>query len=108
LNSLFSNNHFAEFIDSDDLLTQVAHGLKAILDAADLELAGSRVEGGGLTTDEVSDTGSWEQALAAFEKALLKRLYPLYPSSRKLAAHLRTSHTTVANKLRKYGIGNRQ
>jgi TyrR family helix-turn-helix protein len=78
-----------------------------VLDAADLELAGSRVEGGGLAAGEAPDPGSWERAVAEFEKGLLRRLYPLYPSSRKLAAHLRTSHTMVANKLRKYGIGSR-
>jgi TyrR family helix-turn-helix protein len=81
---------------------------KAILDAADLELAGSSVEGGGLAADEARDPGSWEQAVAEFERGLLERLYPLYPSSRKLAAQLGTSHTMVANKLRKYGIGERQ
>ncbi|MBP8065766.1 MAG: hypothetical protein KAY36_06010, partial [Aeromonadaceae bacterium] len=40
-----------------------------------------------------------------FEKAMLERLYPLYPSSRQLAVRLGVSHTAVANKLREYGIG---
>jgi TyrR family helix-turn-helix protein len=79
----------------------------AVLDVADLELAGSRVEGGVPADDAAADLGSWDRAVAEFERGLLKRLYPLYPSSRKLAAHLRTSHTMVANKLRKYGISNR-
>ncbi|MCA1972861.1 MAG: hypothetical protein LDL44_08465 [Caenispirillum sp.] len=35
---------------------------------------------------------------------MLARLYPLFPSSRKLAARLSTSHTMIANKLRRYGI----
>ncbi|WP_448206258.1 sigma 54-interacting transcriptional regulator [Azospirillum sp. sgz302134] len=74
----------------------------AYLDAADLELAGARME-----TDAASDSteaASWEDALEGFERTLLRRLYPRFPSSRKLAARLRTSHTMVANKLRKYRI----
>jgi len=39
------------------------------------------------------------------EREMLMRLYPDYPSSRKLAERLRVSHTSIANKLRKYGIG---
>lgn len=80
------------------------------LDAADLELAGSRVaeplgEAAGAEAARGAEPEDWEGALAAFERGLLERLYPHYPSSRKLAARLRTSHTTIANKLRKYGIG---
>lgn len=74
----------------------------AFLDDADLDLAGARMaaeDGSG-----GSEAGSWEDALAAFERALLRRLYPRFPSSRKLAARLQTSHTMIANKLRKYGI----
>jgi len=39
------------------------------------------------------------------EREMLARLYPDYPSSRKLAERLGVSHTSIANKLRKYGIG---
>jgi transcriptional regulator of aroF, aroG, tyrA and aromatic amino acid transport len=39
-----------------------------------------------------------------FEKELLKRLYPSYPSTRQLARKLGLSHTAIANKLREYGI----
>jgi TyrR family helix-turn-helix protein len=39
------------------------------------------------------------------EREMLTRLYPDYPSSRKLAERLGVSHTSIANKLRKYGIG---
>ncbi|RZI77652.1 MAG: hypothetical protein EOP15_25195, partial [Pseudomonas sp.] len=35
---------------------------------------------------------------------LLQRLYPSYPSTRQLAARLNTSHTAIAQRLRKYGI----
>ncbi len=45
------------------------------------------------------------QAMDMLEKTLLEQLYPDYPSSRKLAARLGLSHTAIANKLRKYGIG---
>ncbi len=74
----------------------------AYLDAADLELAGAR-----MTTENEADlfeAGSWSEALERFEHTLLTRLYPRFPSSRRLAARLRTSHTMIANKLRKHGI----
>lgn len=75
---------------------------KAFLDASDLELAGSRRGNGHGQTG--ADVNSWEDAIEEFERALLSRLYPLYPSSRKLAAHLKTSHTLIAGRLRRYGI----
>ncbi len=74
----------------------------AWLDAADLDLAGAR-----MAPDDGTDSaeaGSWESAVEGFERTLLRRLYPRFPSSRKLAARLQTSHTMIANKLRKYGI----
>ncbi|MBP2314951.1 sigma 54-interacting transcriptional regulator [Azospirillum soli] len=74
----------------------------AYLDAADLELAGARM--GAEDGAEAPESASWEEALEGFERTLLRRLYPRFPSSRKLAARLRTSHTMIANKLRKYGI----
>jgi len=43
--------------------------------------------------------------LDMLEREMLMRLYPDYPSSRKLAERLGVSHTSIANKLRKYGIG---
>lgn len=39
-----------------------------------------------------------------FEKKILLQLYYNYPSSRKLAKRLGVSHTSIANKLRNYGI----
>jgi TyrR family helix-turn-helix protein len=81
------------------------------LDAADLELANSRVAGdadlpdaAGAPPVESWPVDSWEDAVTGFEKALLDRLFPRFPSSRKLAARLKTSHTMIANKLRKYRI----
>ncbi len=88
----------------------------AFLDAADLELAGE-LTGPGAGAEAAAEPGeaagrgeaaSWEEAVDGFERALLRRLYPRFPSSRKLAARLRTSHTMIANKLRKHGIPDRR
>ena len=49
--------------------------------------------------------GDWADAVAGFERALLLRLYPQYPSCRKLAARVNMSHSMMALKLKKYGIG---
>jgi TyrR family helix-turn-helix protein len=73
-----------------------------LLDASDLDLAGTSTLKGGAQPMAVED---WQQAVDVFERALLESLYPQYPSSRKLAARLKTSHSMVAVKLRKYGIG---
>ena len=72
-----------------------------VLDAADLDWAE-----GSIIADEVNldVTESWDLSVSAFEKSLLEKLYPQYPSSRKLAARLETSHSMIATKLRKYGI----
>ena len=72
-----------------------------VLDAADLDWAE-----GSISADEVNldTTENWELSVNAFEQSLLERLYPQYPSSRKLAARLQTSHSMIATKLRKYGI----
>ncbi|WP_085909962.1 sigma 54-interacting transcriptional regulator [Kiloniella majae] len=47
---------------------------------------------------------NYKEALETFEKNLFSNLYPQHPSSRKLAKVLAVSHTTVAEKLKKYGI----
>ena len=75
------------------------------LDAPDLELASFRM---GPAADAAEIAQSWEEALAEFERSLLGRLFPHSPSSRKLAARLNTSHTMIANKLRRYGIPHRR
>ena len=75
---------------------------KRVLDASDFDLGE-----GGIVTEETAlrhDAEDWERSVASFERALLEKLYPQYPSSRKLAMRLRTSHSMIANKLRKYGI----
>ena len=58
-------------------------------------------------TDDASLCCDWEQAVAQFERDLLQRLYPRYPSSRKLAAQVKMSHSMMALKLKKYGIGSK-
>lgn len=72
-----------------------------VIDIGDLELASAAAEGSA-PPDEVD---SLEDAVAGFERGLLQRLFPQYPSSRKLAERLRTSHSAIAIRLRKYGIG---
>lgn len=48
--------------------------------------------------------GTLDDEVRKFERELLKRLYPAYPSTRQLAKKLGLSHTAIANKLREYGI----
>lgn len=48
--------------------------------------------------------GTLEDEVKRYEKTLLRRLYPFYPSTRQLAKKLGLSHTAIANKLREYGI----
>ncbi len=48
--------------------------------------------------------GTLEQEVKRFERDLLRRMYPSYPSTRQLAKKLGLSHTAIANKLREYGI----
>ena len=49
--------------------------------------------------------GSLDEIVGRFEKAVLERLYSEHPSSRQLGKRLGVSHTTIANKLRDYGLG---
>ncbi|NRB67338.1 MAG: transcriptional regulator TyrR [Vibrio sp.] len=48
--------------------------------------------------------GSLDEIMKDYESQVLERLYQSFPSSRKLAKRLSVSHTSVANKLREYGI----
>ncbi|CAM4150172.1 sigma-54-dependent transcriptional regulator [Vreelandella rituensis] len=49
--------------------------------------------------------GSLSDILGDVEKRVLSTLYRQYPSSRQLGKRLGVSHTTIANKLKRYGIG---
>lgn len=72
-----------------------------VINVEDLELA--QVAAPAPAGDE-REVATLEQAVADFEKSLLQRLYREFPSSRRLAKRLGTSHSAIANRLRRYGI----
>jgi transcriptional regulator of aroF, aroG, tyrA and aromatic amino acid transport len=49
--------------------------------------------------------GGLEEIVGRFEKAVLEQLYAAHPSSRLLGKRLGVSHTTIANKLKQYEVG---
>ena len=57
-----------------------------------------------VVADESNALQDWSSAQADFEKKLLAQLYPLFPTTRKLAERLKVSHNKIAMKLRKYGM----
>ena len=73
-----------------------------VIDLAELELADAAT----MPARDVADDsiGSLEDAVARYERGLLQRLWPQYPSTRKLAERLGTSHSAIAMRLKKYGI----
>ncbi len=73
-----------------------------VIDVHDLELA--QTESGEAVVSE-EQVVSLDQAMADYEKSLLQRLFEEYPSSRKLAKRLNTSHSAISVRLRKYAIG---
>ncbi|WP_018992127.1 sigma-54-dependent transcriptional regulator [Aromatoleum toluclasticum] len=75
---------------------------RSIITADDLELAQSVRAADAPATDGVD---TLESAIADFERTLLERLYREYPSTRRLAKRLGTSHTAIAARLKRYGIG---
>ncbi|HJR32524.1 MAG TPA: sigma-54-dependent transcriptional regulator [Pseudomonas sp.] len=74
----------------------------SLVDIGDLDIAGTSV-----ARQSDTEVDSLEQAMEAFEKDLLEKLYVSYPSTRQLASRLQTSHTAIAHRLRKYGIPNK-
>jgi transcriptional regulator of aroF, aroG, tyrA and aromatic amino acid transport len=60
-------------------------------------------QGPGLTGVDLE--GSLGEIMGDVEKRVLAALYPEHPSSRQLARRLGVSHTTIANKLKRHGIG---
>lgn len=50
------------------------------------------------------DVQDWSSAQSEFEEKLLTQLYPLFPTTRKLAERLKVSHNKIAMKLRQHGI----
>ncbi|KII79499.1 transcriptional regulator TyrR [Vibrio renipiscarius] len=77
-------------LENDQLTVDVFH-------LPQVEASGSG--GGSLNLD-----GSLDEIMKDYESKVLDRLYQSFPSSRKLAKRLDVSHTSVANKLREYGI----
>tara|TARA_R110000737_G_scaffold48006_7_gene68298 strand:- start:1899 stop:3464 length:1566 start_codon:yes stop_codon:yes gene_type:complete len=53
-----------------------------------------------------NEVGDWASEQANFEQQLITSLYPLYPTTRKLAERLGVSHNKIAMKLRQFGINN--
>lgn len=74
---------------------------RPVIDVQDLELKPA----GGPGQAETGEVESLEAAVDGFEKALLERLYPEHPSTRKLAERLGCSHSAIAARLRRHGIG---
>ncbi|WXL24719.1 sigma-54-dependent transcriptional regulator [Ectopseudomonas mendocina] len=66
----------------------------------DLDIAGTSVA----AEQASSEINSLDEAVSEFERNLLEKLYPDHPSTRQLAARLKTSHSAIATRLRKYGI----
>jgi TyrR family helix-turn-helix protein len=72
-----------------------------VIDADDLELARAVSP----SPQDAKPIETLEQALLDFEKDLLQRLYKDFPSTRRLAKRLGTSHSAIAARLRRHGIG---
>lgn len=78
----------------------------SILEGKELNKENIQLPSCATTISYVSDDfdGTLDDEVKRFEKDLLRRLYPSYPSTRQLAKKLGLSHTAIANKLREYGI----
>ncbi len=85
--------------------------LKNVLHQAALLAEGGTIQETDFTLDEPItpsvdfDNITLPKAVAEFEKNFLQHWYGKHQSTRKLAARLGVSHTTIAQKLNKYGIG---
>lgn len=69
-----------------------------VVEVSDLDIAVTTI------AEQPEEIGSLSEAVDAFERGVLEKLYASYPSSRLLAARLQTSHSAIAMRLRKYGI----
>jgi transcriptional regulator of aroF, aroG, tyrA and aromatic amino acid transport len=78
----------------------------SLLEGNELEQEHIRVPNCSAVTSFVAEdfTGNLDEEVKRYEKDILARLYPSFPSTRQLAKKLGLSHTAVANKLREYGI----
>ena len=82
---------------------------KSSIDVIDLDLAAAQSNAThGMQEEQPTkvpqEITNLEEAVSNYERSLLSQLYVRYPSCRKLASHLKLPHTTIAYKLRKYGI----
>lgn len=85
----------------------VALNNKAVIQRDDVEsiLSGQELnESEAASNNQYLDIQDWASAQESFERSLLSELYPLYPSTRKLAERLKVSHNKIAMKLRAYNI----
>jgi TyrR family helix-turn-helix protein len=73
----------------------------SVINADDLELARAASP----AAQDGRAVATLDEAVAQFEKNLLERLYKDFPSSRRLAKRLGASHSAIAARLRRYGIG---
>ncbi|MBL4911300.1 MAG: sigma 54-interacting transcriptional regulator [Alteromonadaceae bacterium] len=88
------------------LFSVVALASQLIITGKEIKIALSQQS---LATNNVLDSPlnkvtDWSSAQAEFEINLLAQLYPLYPTTRKLAARLNVSHNKIAMKLKLYGL----
>lgn len=97
------------------LFRVVALDTKLLIEKSDLVTALSQLETPILANDLLlhennyqveidSNDEDWAKLQAKFESQLLKKLYPLYPTTRKLAQRLKVSHNKIAMKLREHGV----
>jgi len=97
------------------LFRVVALASNLIIEQADLVTALSQLGKISVTNDSLrheqvepieikSNDSDWGLLQATFELQMLKKLYPLYPTTRLLAARLKVSHNKIAMKLREHGI----
>jgi TyrR family helix-turn-helix protein len=89
------------------LFSTVALNKNTDIAASDLQQVLAKftvIENQSSITVNKSDIKDWSSAQADFEKSLLKELYPLYPTTRKLAERLHVSHNKIAMKLREHNI----
>ncbi len=80
---------------SDNDVVSVGNVKNVLFEANDEQMVSSTMEEGII---------DWANAQATFERRLLTELYPIYPTTRKLAERLNVSHNKVAMKLRAYNI----
>lgn len=85
------------------LFRAVAMTDKPLLELPDIDLD---IRPGAPILPKTPDYESWDAAIESFERDLLTQLLPDYPSTRRLAARLKTTHTLIGGRLRKYGLSN--